>query len=922
MHKAVVALTHHIVVEHLVTHGTGQEDAQVHVLVTEAVGPAEGELGKRGTNVGAVQFIDLAVAVHILELEVAGPYGGIAVEHTVLGELFGLGGIHNILEVLVNAHDLVAVEVVEGLTDLGHGNDIVPLAVTYELSVGTAVQGDELVLVEGNLEVAVPAEVLIVNRVRIQGDFQTAVADGTVVTLRGGQGGRTVTLGTHIGRKGHGHQHVGGHLLVHIDGEVEAVGEEAEVNTQVGLNLLFPVNTGVGDVGGTLAVAKGRRHLAHAGFPGAGADVGVTGLAPAQADLTVVEDVLVGEELLVGETPAAGYGMEACPTVIRAEVGGTIITEGIGQQITVVVVVGLTGEEGGHGGRAEAAADGGRLAGCQGNIVDLIGREVRAGGSQIVPAGFPGFLTHHSGDAVLAEGVGIGEVVLQGPVEAGVALLADGVATLLESTQGDLGFVGVGLGAADIEANLTAEHEVLDGSEFGVDVTGELLALEGALVVHSHGHRVLGGIAFADNGGVVAVDIVDGDIGQGRQGVEDNTFLTVGEFQVIVGESVGGVDAELEPVLELGIQVGAEAQTVEVGTDDGTFLVHIGTGHIVLDLLGTAGGAHLVLVLEGGAEHLVLPVGTLAQDGGIGVKGIGGNFAQFYHIVIILSEFAEVHHIDAAGLAGHGEHTVIGELGIAGLTVLGGDEHNTVSTLGTVNGGGRSILEDFHAHDIGRVDGGQRGDGGNATVTQGITQTEVSTGIAAALNDDAVDDVQRFSVGVHRGLTTNADRGAGTRSTGGLHGGNTRGAALQGLVQVGNDGALDVFFLHRDGSAGKVTPFHCTVTHDDNLVEEFGILFQDHVDDSLSAHNDFLSCITDGREHERSAGLHRDLVVSIQVCDDTVVGALLHYRYSDSRSHIVGHVTANLGLCEQGRGGEECQHEGHKFLFHATRLIG
>ena len=88
--------------------------------------------------------------------------------------------------------------------------------------------------------------------------------------------------------------------------------------------------------------------------------------------------------------------------------------------------------------------------------------------------------------------------------------------------------------------------------------------------------------------------------------------------------------------------------------------------------------------------------------------------------------------------------------------MLGGDEDNAVCTLGTVDGGGRCILEDFHAHDIGGVDGGERGNGRNFTVAQ-AAQAEVGGAVAAALDDDAVDDVQRFGVCVDGGLTTDAD---------------------------------------------------------------------------------------------------------------------------------------------------------------------
>ena len=327
-----------------------------------------------------------------------------------------------------------------------------------------------------------------------------------------------------------------------------------------------------------------------------------------------------------------------------------------------------------------------------------------------------------------------------------------------------------------------------------------------------------------------------------------------------------------------------------------------------------------MLVLERRTEDGVLPVGTLTQDRGIGIIVVGAYHAHGGQFVVILGELAQVQQADALGLALDGEHAVVGEFGAAGFTALGGDEHNAVSTLGTVNGGGRGILQDFHAHDVRGVDGGQRGNRGNGTVTQGIAQTEVCAGRTAALNDDTIYHVQRLRIGVDGGLTTHADGGAGTRSTGSLYCGNTGCTALEGLVDVGDDGALDGVFLHGDGCAGKVALFHGTVTHDDNLVQEFGILFQDNVDDFLGANGDFLRCIADGREYECSAGLHCNRVVSIDVCDDTIVGALLHDRHADCRSLGIRDVTRHLVLCEQGRSGKECQHEGHKFLFHATRF--
>ena len=276
-------------------------------------------------------------------------------------------------------------------------------------------------------------------------------------------------------------------------------------------------------------------------------------------------------------------------------------------------------------------------------------------------------------------------------------------------------------------------------------------------------------------------------------------------------------------------------------------------------------------------------------------------------VVVVFGELAEVHHVDAAVLAGDREHAVVRELRVASLTVLGSDENDAIRALGAVNGRCRGILEDFHGHDIGRVNGRERGDGGNLTVSE-ATETEVTTGIAAALDDHAVNDVQRFRIGIDGRLAADADGGGGTRRTGGLHRGYTGSAALQRLVQVGDDGPLEVFLLHRDGGSGEVAPLHGTVAHDDDLVEEFGVFLQKDVDRGLVAHLDLLRCIADGREHECRTGLHRDHIVSIQVCDGTVLGAFLHHAGSDDRADIVTDGTDDPVLGEQG----SCGHQEHE----------
>ena len=118
---------------------------------------------------------------------------------------------------------------------------------------------------------------------------------------------------------------------------------------------------------------------------------------------------------------------------------------------------------------------------------------------------------------------------------------------------------------------------MLDGGEVSVYITCQFLTLQEVLVKHGEGDRVCGGVTLADCRGIIPVDIIDRNIGQSGEGVENHPLLTVGQLDVVVGDSVSGVETKLEPLLELGVKVGTEGDTVEAGTDDGSLLIHIGS---------------------------------------------------------------------------------------------------------------------------------------------------------------------------------------------------------------------------------------------------------------------------------------------------------------------------------------------------------
>ena len=109
-------------------------------------------------------------------------------------------------------------------------------------------------------------------------------------------------------------------------------------------------------------------------------------------------------------------------------------------------------------------------------------------------------------------------------------------------------------------------------------------------------------------------------------------------------------------------------------------------------------------VLEGCLENGILPVRTLAQQRGVAEVAYVRSFAYFGIAVVIFCIFAQIHHVQTLSLTVPGCHAVVGELSVTSLTTLGGNQHDTVSTLSTVNGGGRSVFQNLHRDDVGRVD--------------------------------------------------------------------------------------------------------------------------------------------------------------------------------------------------------------------------
>ena len=130
-----------------------------------------------------------------------------------------------------------------------------------------------------------------------------------------------------------------------------------------------------------------------------------------------------------------------------------------------------------------------------------------------------------------------------------------------------------------------------------------------------------------------------------------------------------------------------------------------------------------MLLLESCAEDGVLPVCTLAEKRGIREIGIGFSLSVGDKVVEILGIFTQVHDVETFVLTLPGNHAVVGEFCFTGFTAFGSDEHDAVGALSTVDGCRGGVLEDFHRHDVGGVDGREGRHRSDVAVTESIAKS-------------------------------------------------------------------------------------------------------------------------------------------------------------------------------------------------------
>ena len=234
--------------------------------------------------------------------------------------------------------------------------------------------------------------------------------------------------------------------------------------------------------------------------------------------------------------------MERGPAHVGTEVGTTVATECIGQQIAVIIIIGFAREERRHGRRTEAGANL-CLARSQCRVLDAVRGQVGVVGTYVVPFAFPALLSDHGREGVLANLAVVGQIVLDLDELAASLLHAGLVLVLGPVAQVDGGLERRGAVPVKVVANLSVPDQSFHKGNVGEEVSAQQVTLVTIVVHQGQSHGVGVAHTFARDRSVAALDVVDGLIGRRGQCVGDDALVLIGLQQFLRGVRVGSVQA-------------------------------------------------------------------------------------------------------------------------------------------------------------------------------------------------------------------------------------------------------------------------------------------------------------------------------------------------------------------------------------------
>ena len=484
---------------------------------------------------------------------------------------------------------------------------------------------------------------------------------------------------------------------------------------------------------------------------------------------------------------------------------------------------------------------------------------------------------------MLAESTVIGDGVLASPLEITGSINTQPVTGLTLTNLRTAGAEGLGVAVVHVDGEQGGQFETTDRSDMDTARAPEIHAVAPFVTGQQQTQRVHG--ITVDIGEVAAVlgnvlRILGGGtakdsgvrtrrgIGLGGrrhpEGGEDDTRMrgvvvdTAAEA-VVIGHGLG----ELEPLVHLVFTLETDAQILLVGTHHDTLVVLIVEGETALEHVGTVVERHGVALVGSDAEALVHEVGALHAhprvDGRIptgrqadaGVLVGDGLHPDFF---LRREGLGKV-----VGAADPGDRVILHMDTLVGL--LGGDEDNTAGTgSGTVDSGGGRVLQDDDALDV------VHGNDGGARDAVHDPQHGVTVAGALATDDHALS----------AGRLTAIVGDDHARDLALQHEGRGRHRPLDDLVSV----------VHDTHGSGQVLLLGLgAVTEGDGLLQDFDILFQDHINGCASIHGDLLGHITQAGHLEDCVGRDSDGVSTIHVRNG-VGSAAEHDRAHDGAGGV------------------------------------
>ena len=262
------------------------------------------------------------------------------------------------------------------------------------------------------------------------------------------------------------------------------------------------------------------------------------------------------------------------------------------------------------------------------------------------------------------------------------------------------------------------------------------------------------------------------------------------------------VQGQVQPIGHLRLDVGLGGISFVRALFNGSFLIHIIAGNIGLQTFRSFREDQLIVLHQTGTENTIDVIHSRIRS----IQIVG--HIQFVHPIVIhqcLCIRLCIHLLGQSGGFREADRCIEGNAALSGHPTLGGNNHDTIRTTRTINGGRRSILQNLHALNVFGID----------TFQTGFTH-------------HAIHDIKRFIALVDGVGTTNTNLDRATRNTVTyyIYTGNT---TLQGIAHLGNRLCLESLAIHHGYRTRHIGLAYRTITDDHYFVQRLCVFFQHNI---------------------------------------------------------------------------------------------